>query len=499
MKTLCRLLLSVSLFVGPPVSLLIAAEEAHQSVVVRLRKQLFVDDYVVAQKTNVVRQQGRVTKANGGKPILVADKPWETDHFLIGSVFRDGDRFRMFYKAGYAPPAAGDPPGTPHLLVATAQSIDGLNWTKPELGIRDFNGSSRNNLIERMGMTCFVDPHETDPAHKYKAAYSHWQKMSAALAYSPDGLHWTPYNNAQPVTYRAADTINQLLWDEGAAVYRLYTREDYQGKLRAKIEVRGTRDMTNADVKTHAADWTTTRRWLLDHEGPADFKRRQIYSLNGWIYEGIQFGLLWSLEWPTDLSEGPRDLVKRHERDVMNCYITTTRGNQDWDLHWVYADQPLIPRGPDGSFDKDWVQPAINIVTWNDKHWFYYGGAKERHGMEGRGPISIGLATLPLDRFAALSAGDQGTVLTKPFQLLGNRLQINAVTNTGGSVQVQLLDAKGRTFDGYGLSAPFVGDSLRHEVTFNDNSDLSDLKGRMISLRFLLKAAKIYSFAFVVE
>ncbi|HIE97075.1 MAG: hypothetical protein ABGZ23_17650 [Fuerstiella sp.] len=497
MKSFSRLLLSAGLFVGTTGSLLIAADELRRNVAVGLRRQLFVDDYVVARKENVVRELGEVTKANGGRPILVADKPWETDHLLIGSVFRDGDRFRMFYKAGYAPPAVGDPPGTPHLLIATAESVDGLRWTKPELGIRIFNGSAKNNLIGRMGMTCFLDPHETDPEHKYKAAYSHWQKMSAALAYSPDGLHWTPYNNTQPVTYRAADTINQLLWDEDAAVYRLYTREDYQSKLRAKIEVRGTRDMTNADVKAHSADWTTTRRWLLDREGPEDYKRRQIYSLNGWMYEGIQFGLLWSLDWPTDLSEGPRDLVTRHERDVMNCYIATTRGEQDWNLHWIYTDQPLIPRGPAGSFDKDWVQPAINIVTWNDKHWIYYGGARERHGMEGRGPISIGLATLPLDRFVALSTGGKGTVLSKPFTLVGNRLQINAVTNIGGHVQVELLDADGRAFDGYGLSVPFVGDALRHDVTFNGDGDLSALNGTTISLRFHLKDAKLYCFAFV--
>jgi|GEM_PF-5369157 len=106
LKSFSRLLLSAGLFVGTTGSLLIAADELRRNVAVGLRRQLFVDDYVVARKENVVRELGEVTKANGGRPILVADKPWETDHLLIGSVFRDGDRFRMFYKAGYAPPAA---------------------------------------------------------------------------------------------------------------------------------------------------------------------------------------------------------------------------------------------------------------------------------------------------------------------------------------------------------------------------------------------------------
>ena len=97
--------------------------------------------------------------------------------------------------------------------------------------------------------------------------------------------------------------------------------------------------------------------------------------------------MLWSYEWPGDLSEGPHDLLKRHERDVMNFYLITTRGDLPWDLRWVYAEKPKIPRGPNGSFDKDRVQPAINIVTWKDRHWLYYAGSKERHDVKPGFPI----------------------------------------------------------------------------------------------------------------
>ena len=49
----------------------------------------------------------------------------------------------------------------------------------------------------------------------------------AALAHSADGIHWSSYNKGQPVTGRAADTHNQILWDPLARVYRLYTRSDF--------------------------------------------------------------------------------------------------------------------------------------------------------------------------------------------------------------------------------------------------------------------------------
>ena len=64
----------------------------------------------------------------------------------------------------------------------------------------------------------------------------------------------------------------------------------------------------------------------------------------------------------------------------MNYYIATSRDGSSWDLGWVYKGQPLVPRGPAGSFDKDLILPASSIITPAGKHWIYYGGANERHG-----------------------------------------------------------------------------------------------------------------------
>ena len=111
----------------------------------------------------------------------------------------------------------------------------------------------------------------------------------------------------------------------------------------------------------------------------------------------------------------------------MNFYIGTTRGNAMGDLTWVYAEKPFVPRGPDGSFDKDMIFPASQIVTHNNRHWVYYNGFRERHGIPDRGPHGIGLATLKRDRFISLTAtgAEPGTILTKPFRLEGSQLQVN--------------------------------------------------------------------------
>ncbi len=445
------------------------------------RKQLLVDDYIIAEKSNVRRALGQVTKANGGHPLIVADKPWErADLFRLGSVLHDGRKFRMWY--GMNEDSRG-------AWLGYAESEDGLHWTKPNLGLQEHQGSKNNNIVnigEGMGHMCYLDPHETDPAHKYKAAYGPAKPpYGACLAHSSDGFHWTAYNDGRPVTHRASDTYNKILWDEEAQVYRLYTRTDFgRGLYGGTLEEdRGTRDMTNPDVKADPANWTRIREWHFDREGKWEYKRRQAHHLIGWIYEGTHFGLLGTYEWV--------DQYKLPGREVMNFYIVTTHGDDIWDLSWVYEEKPLIPRGPEGSFDAAWVQIGSSIVTWKGKHWMYYGGD------DGNRECTIGLATLPLDRFVGLEAQDQlASVLTKPFKLEGSKLELN-VDAKSGEVVTEVLDAAGQPIPGFTRSEakPFkVVDELRLVPTWTAQADLGSLQGQVVRLKFHLRNAKLYAF-----
>ena len=335
--------------------------------------------------------------------------------------------------------------------------------------------------------------------HRYKACYGPVQFVRACIAHSPDGIHWTAYNNNQPVTGRASDTYNQILWDEAAKTYRLLTRSDYHGPNGE--EVRGSRVMVNADVKADPAAWKTVRQWRFEREGPNEFRRRQIYGMTDWIYEGIHFGLMMVYEWP---KEGPGnmklktegvDYHKRHDRDVMNFYIAPCRDGANWDLQWVYAEKPLVPRGPDGSFDKDMIVQASNIVTWRDKHWIYYTGYRERHWHIPRKP-SIGLATLPLDRFVGLQAGKQtGSVTTKPFRLDGGRLLLN-VDAGSGSIAVEVLSSDDTPVEGFSAKQCRMDnvDELRLEPKWESKRKFKKLQGQTVRLRFYMENATLYTF-----
>lgn len=451
------------------------------------RKQLLVDDYVIAGMSNLKRVLGRVTKLNDGKPVLVKDQPWERSCTFYGTALHDGKKFQMWYRASLAPFALG-----------YAESRDGLHWVKPKLGLVEFGGTKQNNIIDvELGLayafSCFLDPHESDPAHRYKCCWGHPRKIRACLGYSADGIRWTPYNNGEPVTGRAADTHSQLMWDEDAGVYRLFTRTDYQRFLRAEMEVRGHRGMTNPDVKRNPTGWKLGRHWYFNRD-PKEYRRRQVYSMSDWIYHGVHFALISGFDYPQDHSEGPRDLDKRHERDVLNFYIASSRDGERWDFHWVYAGQPLVPRGPARSFDKDMIIPPSNIITHRDRHWIYYSGSNERHGIP-RDDEAIGGATLRLDGFVCLEAGNEpGTITTRPFKLTGDRLRVNV---RGGEFYMEVLDRKGKPVPGFSANESIRyhdPDQLRLIPTWKGAARLSALEGRVIRLRFHLKNARLYSF-----
>jgi hypothetical protein len=459
-----------------------------------LRKQLLVDDFLISHRFNVHRDVSPAAKVNDGKPLIEVDKPWEHPYYIqVKSVFREDNRFRMWYggRDGFS---------------AYAESDDGFAWRKPNLGLHEFQGSKNNNLID-LCEACYLDPHETDPAHKYKATFGvpNTNYGGVTLAHSSDGYRWTRYLDG-PVTYRATDTLNQILWDEDARAYRLFTRTDF-GTGGADTEYRGAREMTNPDVKANPTNWTTIQSWKFDREGPTEVRRRQVHTLNVWIYEGVHFALLSVYEWPAaGFPAKVDDYQRRQERDIWNLYISTRRPgySMEWDHRWVYEEKPWIARGEEGSFDKDIIHASSTVVTWKDQHWIYYSGWPVGHfrvpvDPPDERPGAIGLAILPMDRIIFWEPWVKegpGWLITKPFKLEGSQLEVNADARKG-QLAVEVLDGEGRAIPGLtrNESKPLeAADGLRLQVLWGTSAALSSLRSKTIRLKFYLNKAKLYAF-----
>ena len=67
-------------------------------------------------------------------------------------------------------------------------------------------------------------------------------------------------------------------------------------------------------------------------------------------------------------------------------------------------------------------------------------------------------------------------------------------TKPGAQITVELLDAAGRV--AWGISDPVTGDSLRQTVTWKGRSEVGFVAGKPVSIRFTLRDAALFSFAF---
>ena len=96
-----------------------------------------------------------VQEAEKSNALIVPDKPWEKDGInSLGSIEVKNGKYVMNYTAS---------PGG----MCRAESEDGFNWTKPELGVSDFQGSKKNNIMHGAPSHMFEDPSAV-PEERFK-------------------------------------------------------------------------------------------------------------------------------------------------------------------------------------------------------------------------------------------------------------------------------------------------------------------------------------------
>ncbi len=199
------------------------------------RKQLFIDRRFFDRSSGVELRMNPPSQPPD--PVLRADKPWEA--LGVGgysTVIREADdHFRLWYAAQML--SGGPQEGAVRLCYA--ESDDGIDWRKPELGLVTFRGSRANNIVapldERQSMqgaTVYID--ERAPADARYLLWTKYQPRDDELAagakpglwamHSPDGLRWT-YDDGQPnPPDQMCDTQNVFFWDDRIDQYVGYTR-----------------------------------------------------------------------------------------------------------------------------------------------------------------------------------------------------------------------------------------------------------------------------------
>lgn len=447
--------------------------------------QLLVDDYLVADTQKVTRTYHPFVK-HADNPLVKADKPWEGNNvYVYGTVLpnESGPGYRMWYHA------LPEKKGEDYYRLLYATSRDGLRWDKPNLGLVDYKGSKDNNIFIRRGKRDHIasvihTPWETNPAHRYLMINFDGDVPSGSgymAAWSADGIRWT--DAADKAVFNKGGDVGQFLYD--------FQRKEYVGYVKNGAKVSGLRRRAVGRIATDdPVRWPDPKLVIapdtLDDRWAKGILRTSFYGLSAFNYETMYLGFLWVFR-ATDEEEGYFD-------GPIYCELVTSRDG----VHWLReeGDRPaILDVGPKNAWDDGMVFSATQPLVVNNEVWLYYGGTDGEHAAKEPWHSGIGLATLRKDGFASLDAGsDAGTITTKPLSGARGALHVNCAAAAGGSVRVEVLDAKGNVVPGYGRDdcKAVSGDAIDATVTWAGRKELP--AASPLRLRFVLQNASLYSF-----
>ena len=439
-------------------------------------RQLFVDDSWIADSTGVERVLHSPTRQCAA---LEPEHPWEVGGLSYLIAFPDQGKFRGWYRAD---PQLQD--SDYKSITCYAESDDGINWTKPNLGLIEFNGSKDNNIVwtePGINLAPFKDANpDAKPEEQYKA-FIRVRRVMLALS-SPDGLRWQMMREEPILTEYPFDTLNLAFWDTW--------REEYVGYFRG-VAGRGT------------SDFFKGVRWIRRGTSK-DF-------LNWSPLENIDCG---DTPWEHFYTNSCIQYDRAPGTYLMfpSRFVHDRIPNPDWTYDTGVSDIVFMSSRDGFSFDRSFleafIRPGLDFNNWHDRGIYFEVGILHTsdtemtmYGMENAHlPTQrIRRYTLRTDGFVSVNSGFRGgEFTTRPFTFTGRELELNNSTSAVGSIKVEIQDAEGHALPGFGVDdfPEKFGDEIDGKVSWNGGGDVSSLAGTPVRLRFVLKDADVYAFKF---
>lgn len=471
-------------------------------------RHLFLDPAFLSESHGVAL---RVNPAERREAVIRPDRPWEKLMIsLFLTVLDETDAagnktLRMWY-------ICRDADNVPN--VAYAESTDGTTWTKPNLGIVDYHGSTENNLVGLSSLegTVFRDPHAR-PGAEY-VYITNLKQDGLFRFYSPDGLRWQ--RDAEPLFRFRPDTQNVTFWDERLEKYVLYTRswiphDDWTKRLR-KVSRAELDDLTkpvelkpsglaakNPKNPAEPPRFTTELQTVLapDEKDPPNSdvynSSVQPYPLDTRWYVGFPSWFL-------------------RENSLINGRLETHfMGSRDG-VKWERYDRaPYAPLGTAGSDAANMTFLCPNLVVRGDELWQYGPTFRTHHGdVAARKQQSDGTIHRWVQRVDGFVAAEfdsttlkegEARCTTTPVLVEGPQLRLNLDTGALGGLRVGLLDEASKPLPGFGLEdcRELHTNDVRAGVRWQDRADLESLVGKQVRLTFAGSRTKLFSFYFTAD
>ncbi len=450
------------------------------------RRELFVDHYLVESL------EGAALHLHEPRPAGTAlqfDQPWEGRYCGYVTVFKDGDRYRMYYRG--LPDAGKD--GSAAETTCYAESADGIHWVKPELGLHTVHGSAANNVVlanmapYSHNFAPFLDARPGVPAAERYKALGGTQESGLAGFVSEDGLRWRKMQDGPVITKGALDSQNVAFWSESEGCYVCYLRTWSGGGFEG---FRTISRCTSPDFLT----WTdpvpmdfggTPMEHLYTNQTAPYYRAPHLY-----IATAARF-------MPGRRVVSREDAQRlgiegRYDADCSDIVLMSTRGGTQYAR--TFMEGFLKP----GIGLENWTSrtnyPAWGIVPIGEKEMAIY--VQHNYGQPTHHLVRYVLRPDGFISVRAPYAG--GEMTTKPLLFSGSELSLNFATSAAGSVRVEIQDAHGAPLEGFALadSEELIGNLLDRTARWNGQSVVGHLAGTPVRLRFVMKDADLFALQF---
>ena len=459
-------------------------------------------------------------KAQREIPFIPTDKSWDKKGIRVGTLIHEDGKYRLWGSC-YA--------DNLQAWQCYFESEDGIHWEKPDLGLVEFEGNRKNNLLKvrlpkfskdspsyRDGhFSVFIDPNapeeerykaiwksritheEFEKKYKYTRPWSYYaiEKNNPGVevdalkgAVSPDGYRWKHLKD--PLTFEMNDTFNVGYFDQKLQKYVIYTRNHMVGSRAPGIpypEMGFHRRVSRRAIgRTESEDFRQfpLSEVIIETESdmhPSDHFYTNCYTtIPGAPDHHLMFPALYN--------------VADDNTDIL---LYSSYNGKTW--HRV-PGQPVLESQQVGEPDGGTIFAHPNLVERPNGDWILpYRGYNVPHKYpRGMMRLEPGLLVWPKGRLVGIEATEVGEFATVAFLLPGDKLKINALTQRAGYIKVELVEFDGKPIEGYSFkeSDSIIGDHHWTELTWNGKTELGLEPGTPIWLRFKLSQAKIYGLEF---
>lgn len=477
-------------------------------------RQLFLDDHLL-DAARAQRVTPTLNPPQSIRRVLKPDQPWEALGFIFyASVVDDGKTIQLYH-------GSYDAEKKKHFLLAT--STDGFHWEQPELGLKKFQGSTKNNILplDAVEVSVIRDSH-SPPEKRYRLLFtSHWPDPARAGVYaasSADGIAWnvTPERMLPFVP----DSQPSFFWDESLQKYSIYLRA-WNPHLRA-VSRMAVDDLEkpwpyDSSVPPYFV-WGKDKIPTFSREWPIVMGPDEKDPPFGQLYTSVAMRYPYA---PHIYVAFPAVFLNFRAPEWKERAVSSSDGTFDVQLAtsidgitWKRWHQPYVSGGLQDGLDLRLVSMGTGMVRRGNLLLQYFVGWPHTHGLPGvwdRDPATrapwlkkdlggIYCATQRLDGFVSMDAGDEsGTITTVPLVFKGDRLLLNLHVAGTGIAKVAILDQKGDALPGFSTDdcSAMNEDAVNLEVHWKEGVSLSALAGKPVRLQFMLRNAKLYAFQFI--